>query len=764
MSNLLPLLLLAILAGSTVSGFAASIHGKVEGPAGPLAGAKLTLLQNGSELQTTDSNPAGEYSFDNLSAGTYQLQVVSAPFVPIVKEIVLSDADRGEEAAITMGALNESVTVSAGRIPVPVAASTSDVKIMSGDDLKQMPYQSLDDRLRTFPEFSLFRRSSSLVAQPTTQGVSLRGIGPSGVSRSLVLLSGVPLNDAFGGWVYWDRVPILAIQQVEVANGGQSSLYGNYGLGGVVQLLKKTPESATFEFQGQGGSNNSRNFEFLASHRLGPWGVSSSGSFFAFDGYPVVAASQRGTADIRAFSRHQAMRFSVDRAPVHHSLVWSLDAGFLNEDRGNGTPLTPNQTRSFDFSTGFQWTAGPGHQLEGRSFFRHTIFDSNYSAVAADRNSERLTVQQSVPSVDGGAALEWFLTRGRSRISTGADFWMVSGASTDNAIVNSRISLVRLGGGRQVTAGLFAEENYALSPKATLVLGGRLDMWKNYNGRLGSFLPGAPKIVASVPEITRGVFSPSAGFSYDATSKLSLHGSVYRSFRAPTLNELYRGFTVGNVITNPNSGLVPEHSVGGEFGGRFRLTEHLRADLAGFVNRLEQPVSNVTQQITATQIIRQRRNLGNARIYGVQGSLAWQPSAKMKFAAFYLWDRASVTDFAADKTLIGKRLPEVPEHRATFTADVSIPHGFGVSLVGRLVAHQFDDDLNAIVLNRYFQLDAQLSRGLGESARVFISLENLTDAKILTTRILSPRPVDFVGTPFAVRGGIYIRLHKGSGF
>ena len=68
------------------------------------------------------------------------------------------------------------------------------------------PGVSLDDRLRDIPGFSLLRRSSSLVAHPTTQGVSLRGIGSSGASRTLVLWDGIPVNDPFGGWVYWTRL------------------------------------------------------------------------------------------------------------------------------------------------------------------------------------------------------------------------------------------------------------------------------------------------------------------------------------------------------------------------------------------------------------------------------------------------------------------------------------------------------------------------------------------------------------------------------
>src|SRR5439155_21254462 len=111
------------------------------------------------------------------------------------------------------------------------------VTVITADDILHSPNVTLDDLLRQIPSFNLFRRSSSVVGHPTTQGVSLRGIGPSGASRALVLVDGVPINDPFGGWVYWSRMPMLGVDQIEVVRGGGSSVWGNYALGGVVNVI-----------------------------------------------------------------------------------------------------------------------------------------------------------------------------------------------------------------------------------------------------------------------------------------------------------------------------------------------------------------------------------------------------------------------------------------------------------------------------------------------------------------------------------------------
>ena len=260
---------------------------------------------------------------------------------------------------------------------------------------------------------------------------------------------------------------------------------------------------------------------------------------------PSSSSPSAGAVDIAAASRHQAARFYVERAPAESSWIWTLEGGLLNENRDNGTPVQQNDTFSYDFSTSLQGSVSPRDRLEARTFFRRNIFASDFSAVAGDRNSERRVVQQHVPSADGGGSLLWYATRGRHRIVTGTDFWVVSGQSADTVFFGPRVGLIRLGGGKQATVGFFAEENYAISSRAALVLGGRVDLRKNFDGFRGTLAPDAPRRAPPVEGRTEAVFSPRAGLTYQLNSWFGLYGSVYRSFRAPSLNELYRSFRVG---------------------------------------------------------------------------------------------------------------------------------------------------------------------------------------------------------------------------
>ncbi len=94
------------------------------------------------------------------------------------------------------------------------------------------------------------------MANPTTEGISLRGLGSTAASRSLVVLDDVPLNDPYGGWIHWEELPELAIQSVEVVRGGASDLYGSSAIGGVISVIPVRPKATGLQVEASGGSES----------------------------------------------------------------------------------------------------------------------------------------------------------------------------------------------------------------------------------------------------------------------------------------------------------------------------------------------------------------------------------------------------------------------------------------------------------------------------------------------------------------------------
>ena len=313
----LVLILLCINGG----GFTVLAIAQIPPSVGPYEGSVTNIIGNpieGATVLVTDSN--GKILFREKTDENGQFPIPASLPTPIHllvkhpdykdRSKVLEQQDSLSAISITLDVrpLQEALTVTATRTEQTLTSVPSNVEQLDSASLQRSPAITLDDTLRQIPSFSLFRRSSSLVAHPTTQGVSLRGIGPSGVSRTLVLWDGTPLNDPFGGWIYWSQLDKNILDSVEVAPGGGSSLYGSSPLGGVIQIFSRVPEENRLELDILGGTQGTAAANIQESFLKGPWSGNFSGSFLNTEGYYIVPVEFRGPVDDRANSVHYAVR------------------------------------------------------------------------------------------------------------------------------------------------------------------------------------------------------------------------------------------------------------------------------------------------------------------------------------------------------------------------------------------------------------------------------------------------------------------------
>ena len=322
--------LVSPLAGQSQTLPQAEISGTVTDQTGAaISGAEVTFTAD-SFSATQVTNDWGKFTFSNVpveagvaraSADGFQVNTADWRTGSGPLQIVLLPATAAEQ-----------VTVTANRTGVRVVENATSVTILSGPDIEATAAFRLDDMLRQVPGFSLFRRTTSRSANPTTQGVSLRGLGASGASRALVLSDGFPLNDPFGGWVYWDRAPRESIQSLEVASGGASHLYGSDALGGVINIIRSPVNQDAVSLEAAYGNENSPNLSLAASKTLGPWSFGIASELFRTDGYIAVPSDLRGAVDTpvnsqdatgdvtvrRQFGIAEAFLF-VDRCSASHA-------------------------------------------------------------------------------------------------------------------------------------------------------------------------------------------------------------------------------------------------------------------------------------------------------------------------------------------------------------------------------------------------------------------------------------------------------------
>src|SRR5262249_51946892 len=239
---------------------------------------------------------------------------------------------------------SERISVAATRAPRSIGDTPESAIVLSSDQIAATASPALDQVLRQGPGFTLFRRTDSRTANPTAQGASLRGVGGSGASRAAVLDDGIPLNDPFGGWVYWARVPLLALDRAETVRGGMSGLYGDPALAGLVHLFRREDGASRALLEGSFGGADTAQGAFYASGRLEGWGGEITGEKYRTDGYVPVAPEDRGPVDREANSGHETLDVTLGHALTGNGRVFVRGAMY-DEARQNGTALQTNDTR-----------------------------------------------------------------------------------------------------------------------------------------------------------------------------------------------------------------------------------------------------------------------------------------------------------------------------------------------------------------------------------------------------------------------------------
>ena len=726
---------------------ALEIRGTVVNPDGSAVHGAVVRVDEWEDVVTTDEAGAFRIELDNaLLPSSVE---VSLPGY-LSRTLELTETSTGQLRIVLQPVvLRDELTVTAARTPLRIDETAASVVVISKAELDFSAGATLDDALRQVPGFTLFRRSGSRVANPTTQGVSLRGVGASGAGRALVLDDGIPLNDPFGGWIFWGRVPREGLERVEILRGGGSDLYGSGALGGVVQMLRQRPSGASVSMHGSYGEDRTPELSLFAGFGADRWSGAVSAEAFATDGYILVAEDQRGTVDTRADSERVALDVTLRRTWVESGNAFLRLASF-EEERGNGTPLQTNDTRIRQVSGGGDLLIRNAF-LTSRFYTSSQTYDQSFTAISADRSTETLTRIQRVPSEADGANLQLTSLSGAHTIVAGFDVRSVEGLSDERGF--GFTESFSSAGGNQTSLGAYLEDVVRLSNRFSLTAGLRYDTWRNH---------GAAREVNGevVPLQSReeDAWSPRLSAVYRASDRWALLGSAYRAFRAPTLNELYRGFRVGNVLTEPNENLGAERLTGFEGGLVFTAPEE-RARMRGtlFWIEIDDPIANVTLDVTPSLITRRRENLGGSRSRGVELESEARIGNRWFLNAGYLHVRAEVVESSGSEELEGARLPQVPENVITSQIRYHAER-FTSALQARWSDEQFDDDRNELRLGSFLTFDALVSVPVRPDLDVVASVENLLDERYDVGRT----PVLTIGPPRSWRIGIRARWSRGT--
>ena len=737
---------------SSIAGVVADQNGD------PITGAVVALDSATLHLQTK-TDDSGRFRFGLTLVTTMTLIIEAEGFAQFKQKLNLQTDDKTQlHITLKPVPISERVTVTATRTDMRLSDTAASVAVLRADDLQATAAVTIDDALRQVPGFSLFRRSGSRTANPTSQGVSIRGLGASGTSRAIVLSDNVPLNDPFGGWVYWARIPAESIKQIEVLQGAASDLYGSAALGGAVNMVTKVADANAVTFEASYGNQLTSDAGIYFSRRMKSWAVSVGAESFRTDGYILVDENERGRVDTEAASRHSTVNLRLQHSFGENKTLFG-GASFYGESRKNGTPLTPNRTHVRQFIFGSDWQTGDLGLFTARIYGGTQVLDQNFSAVSADRNTETLTRIQRVPVQVFGLTSQWSRAFGKSNtLVAGFEANQVRGASDEIAFTAGRATSLIGAGGRQATFAGYFQDLIRIKSQFFLTVRARIDQWRNYDALSGTqpLIAGSSTTIA-FPDRSESAFSPGLSVLYKFTTHIAVTGGISRAFRGPTLNELYRSFRVGNVMTLANSNLRSERLTNGEAGIRtYSLKERLVVRGTFFWAVVSEPVANVTLSTTPALITRQRQNLGKTRSRGIEVAADLELAKHWSVTGGFLFADATVLKFPANTSLEGLMIPQVPRHQFTLQLRYANPSVATVGFQARASSAQFDDDQNLFRLGPYFTLDLYASRRIAKHVDTFVAIENLFNQRYE----IGKTPVTTLGPPLLLRAGLRVDLSK----
>jgi outer membrane receptor protein involved in Fe transport len=645
------------------------------------------------------------------------------------------------------------VVVQAPRLPP--AAGDPAYSIVEIEPVRIRQAERLDAALATAPGFSLFRRTSSLGANPTTQGVSLRAIAGSAASRALVTLDGVPQNDLFGGWVIWTALPPETISRAVLVRGAGAGPYGAGALTGVVALDQ--PAEMAGDLDIEGGSLGYARAAGATQVTKGPARLFLDAAAEHSDGWiPVIEGRGRADRRLDLTDWSASQRLLVDLG----SDVLAERVAVYQEDRGAGVQFARSRERGLQ--TSLTLVAPPGDRGVGwrlQGWLSASDLANSSAAVSADRNSASLTDDQyATPALGVGFNAAVRRQEGVGSWELGTDVGLFDGQSRDRLYQSGMVSGLRTSGGGEWVAGVYGEASRTLG--RLLITGGlRLDTWQNFGSNLVQ--DGANPLRQS--SLDRGGVAPTGrlGVRQDISDALYLRAAAYAGFRPATLNELHRTFRLGADATEANAELAPERLYGAEFGlggGRW-----LTWDADVFVNRLADAVTNVTIGrgpatfplvgfIAAGGTLFERENAGEVNAYGVEGEASRALSARLQARVALTYTHATVDGGTQAPQLTGLRPALTPRLTATAGLDWRIGSRLMLSAEGRFRSASFDDDLNTRPIRAGAGFDARAEWRLSDRVSAFVAADNLFNARLEAGR--SAAGVVTYDAPRQVRVGL----------
>ena len=684
------------------------------------------------------------------------------------------------------------VIVNATRSGTPLDQMSLNTTILTKEVLESSPDQTIDQVLKNVPGVFL-NDVPYYQKDPTGQSINVRGLG---YGRTLVLIDGLPANDAFYGTVQWNLVPMSSIESVEFVRGGVSSLYGNYGMGGVININTRTPKNSGQDVSASYGSFGTGNLaaskDLMVSDAVQ---MRFSADYFSSEGFQNYATISPGSpSNIKNGMGTDAVKNSNIRLQNYFKPTQDTNA-FLRlgystmADLSNNYAIAPNLIQTADVAGGSTTNLDVDKKVQVNAFYQNTNFyKQTADNLTTGSKSPYLNANYTDPYSTVGASAQYthdLKAAGIDQYIIGIDARNISASNLTNNLNtngNGAVTSVNYAKGQQNFYGLLGQlkSNASIIPLET-TLGARVDVWSSQTPTLyNASANGANPVYQAIPNQSKTQLSPSLGFVYKATDDLNLRTAAYQAFHAPSMNNTLRSYgntTTGYSIANPN--LTPETMTGYEVGFDYRWKGGF-AQLTAFNNYIQnaitsykitsanwdfanslctasgiagcQPTSSKSPGYTNVSYYTNQQNLLSR---GLELQYHHDVNANWALDGGYSYTRTVLT-WSATTDPINGQVGGVPMNMAN--AGITyypIPQA-SVSTTVRYVGNSWMDTAHLYPVPAYAIVGLRANYQVSPQASVFASVVNLFNRQYVTFNIASAASSYQAGMPQAISVGARI--------
>ncbi len=492
----------------------------------------------------------------------------------------------------------DAVTISASRSETRVEEMPLHTTVISRTEIEESPAQTLDQLLRNIPGMN-FTGVPATQSDPTGHQTKMRGLGNAKV---LVLLDGVPIHDPFYMTTQWFKLPLSNIERVEIVRGGNSSLWGNMAVAGVVNVVSKRVKDNAGEAMVSVGSRGTVNVavskNFAVSDALS---FHLAADIYHTDGYQTTPSEYlwRFPHKGAVVTENRNVQLTTYFKPAT-DLSGFVRLGYHVQDQDISYENGSNVQRSPDFAANLTKAFGTS-SLSANAWAQQVRFEKyNGSSCyyqggtsCVNSNSASLT-----PASVNSNVVEFYTQYGHQRyqeqgasltysqrlagkwtgFEAGVDYRGLKAEDTEYfyttpsnpARPQGNFNSTTSGEGRQTFTGLFGQTRVFPIDPLEITLSARYDTWRISDRANTRTTAAGVTTGGDLPASDKTAFNPSLALRYELTDAASLRAAAYKAFRAPGFNNLTRTFGTGTSTTIANPDLAPETLTGWEVGSDYR--------------------------------------------------------------------------------------------------------------------------------------------------------------------------------------------------